>query len=116
MIRASKFQRRILNHTTASASQDPINFRLFSMAVQPLTQLITAASAASNGGSALGLTPESGDRVWIEYDLGWASPFCDGNCPGFPEEVANRVQEMHVADYSGVHPTKYQSGDLGYIR
>jgi hypothetical protein len=42
--------------------EDPIDLRLMTFAVQPITHLITQASQDA-GGNALGLSPSSGDRV-----------------------------------------------------
>ena len=102
--------------TTVSAIMDLVDVKLFTMTVQPLSRLITASSADTNGANALGLNPASGDRVWLEYDLGWLNPLCDSNCPAFVENLADKMHNLHAANYSGIYPTHYQSGNLDYIR
>jgi hypothetical protein len=44
----------------------------FSMAFQPMPhQLVQASVNSANGGNCLGLVPETGDHVFVEYDLSW---------------------------------------------
>ncbi|KAJ9150677.1 FAD-binding, type 2 [Pleurostoma richardsiae] len=100
--------------TAAGALSDFLDLRIFTTAIQPMTHLITRASSAS-GGNALGLSPETGDRLWIEYDLAWLSSACDSNCPAYLEEVATSLHNLHAQNYSGIYPTNYESGDLSYI-
>lgn len=102
--------------STNAAIFDALDFHTFSFAVQPMPRMITQASRDANGGNALGLDPESGDRVWIEYDLAWASPLCDEVCTDWLKSAVQDAHDLHVQKYSGIHPTNYRSGDLETIR
>lgn len=106
----------LVSDATGEGSQaDPLDIRIFTFTVQPLPRLIAQASTDA-GGNALGLTPDSGDRVWIEYDLGWASPGCDDDCPAYVKKVADAAHDMHEEKYGSIEPTHYESGDLNYVK
>lgn len=107
-----------LKATSLANIADLLDLRLFSFAVQPMPRGIVAASKAARGGSvnALGMVPESGDRIWVEYDIAWASPLCDGYCPQRFETIVNGLHDLHSENYAGIYPTNYESGDLEAIR
>jgi FAD/FMN-containing dehydrogenase len=91
-----------------------LNFRLFTFTVQPLPITITGASAA-RGPNALGLVPEHGDRIWVEYNVAWLVPTCDKDCPAFVKSAVDTFKNLHKTKYGGIYPTHYESGDLDYI-
>ncbi|KAK2616288.1 hypothetical protein QQS21_000722 [Conoideocrella luteorostrata] len=97
-----------------AALKDLLDFKLFSFAIQPMPRGIAKASQDA-GGDALGLRPENGDRVWIEYDIAWLSPLCDGKCPPYFANVVDQHHDLHKEKYSGIYPTNYESGDLEYL-
>lgn len=99
-----------------AAKFDPLDFKVFSFAVQPMPVGIAAASRAKKGGNALGLDPDHGDKVWIEYDLAWLSPVCDSVCTDWIKSAVRDAHELHARKYSGIYPTNYKSGDLETIR
>lgn len=95
--------------------ENPLDFRLMTIAIQPLPQMITQASH-DRGENALSLDPANGDRVWVEYDIAWLNPLCDEMCPEYLEEVVTSVYDMQVEKYGSLAPTKYESGDLDFIK
>lgn len=95
---------------------DLLDFKSFSFAVQPMSHDIVQASQNTGGGNALGMVADHGDRVWIEYDLSWASPLCDSHCADFLKKLMTAAHDLHVQKYSGIYPTNYKSGDLEYLR
>lgn len=97
--------------TTTGSLVDPLDLRLFTFTVQPMSHLIAQASQNA-GGNALGLDPNAGDRVWMEYDIAWLSPLCDEQCPGFVRTISNSLHDLHEKNYLGVYPTNYKSGNL----
>lgn len=101
---------------TEAAVVDLLDFKLFSFAIQPMPHGIAKASLEHGGPNALGLVPEHGDRVWMEYDIAWLSPLCDAACPKFFAKLVNSQHDLHKSKYSGIYPTNYKSGDLGFLR
>lgn len=102
--------------STKATLIDLLDFKMFSFAVQPMPHSIVGASKRASGSNALGLKEENGDRVWIEYDIAWASPLCDGHCVKFLEKLVKDAHEMHVAKCSGIYPTNCKAGDLEFLR
>jgi len=93
---------------------DLLNVQLLGMDTQPLSVAIAQASQAQ-GGNALGLNPDHGDRVWIENDLLWTSPFCDQSCPEISKELSGALLANQQKVFAGVKPTNYKSGDLDTV-
>lgn len=61
---------------------------VFSMAFQPVPhQLVEASVNSPNGGSRLGLVPETGDHVFLEYDLSWLLPTSDALAVTYMDNV-----------------------------
>lgn len=95
--------------------QDILDFKFATMAVQPMPVFMQEAQL-KNGGNALGFNPKNGDRIWMEYDFAWLSPLCDKHCPEYFVKLTDSIHDLHVEKYSGMKPTKYQEGDLDFIR
>lgn len=106
----------LVKKSTEAALGDVLDFKLFSFAVQPMPRGIARASLDNGGPNALGLVPEHGDRVWMEYDIAWLNPLCDDKCPGFFEKLVQSQHDLHREKYSGIYPTNYESGDLEWLR
>lgn len=105
--------------STSAAIIDLLDFKTFSFAVQPMPRGIAQASReqrGGGGGNALGLDPDHGDRVWVEYDLAWASPLCDSACTKWLKEAVQDAHDLHAKKYAGIYPTNYKSGDLETVR
>ncbi|KAJ6787440.1 hypothetical protein PWT90_03280 [Aphanocladium album] len=105
----------IKKKSTDAAIFDLLDFKVFSFAVQPMPRMIAQAAKERNGGNALGVNPDHGDRVWIEYDLAWASPLCDSVCTDWLQVAVQDAHDLHVQKYAGIYPTNYKSGDLDTI-
>lgn len=95
---------------------DLLDFKVFAFAVQPMPRMIAQASKDRHGGNALGVNPDNGDRVWIEYDVAWANPLCDSVCVDWLKSAVQDAHDLHVKKYSGIYPTNYKSGDLETLR
>ncbi|KAM3523693.1 hypothetical protein NHJ13051_004947 [Beauveria bassiana] len=102
----------IKKRAVQAALRDPVDFKIFAFAVQPMPSFMAQASKDRNGGNALGVDPDHGDRVWIEYDLAWANPLCDIKCNEWIKTMVQDAHDLHVESYSGIYPTNYKSGDL----
>ncbi|KAG8409112.1 hypothetical protein J3459_017770 [Metarhizium acridum] len=105
----------LVKKSTEAALGDLLDFKLFSFAVQPMPRGIARASLENGGPNALGLVPEHGDRVWMEYDIAWLNPLCDKKCPEFFEKLVQSQHDLHREKYSGIYPTNYESGDLEFL-
>lgn len=81
---------------------------------QPVSVRLARASQAQ-GGNALALDPNNGDRIWIENNFLWTNPTCQDRCPQFSKELSDRLLAYHKATYGGVPPTNYVSGDINTI-
>lgn len=82
---------------------------------QPVSVRIARASNAQ-GGNALGLDPNHGDRIWVENNYLWANPLCNDNCPGDSKRVMQSINDYHMQNYANVTPTNYKSGDPSFIK
>lgn len=106
--------------STEGAWKDLIDAKLLSFAIQPMSKVIAQASRDASkdagGDNTLGLDPNYGDRVFVEYDFAWLSPLCDKKCPQFFEKKVQAIHDLHKEKYSGIAPTHYESGDLEYLR
>jgi hypothetical protein len=69
--------------------------------------LIPAQSVAA-GGNALGMTPESGDHMWMEYDISWLSSLTDDAAHMMAMNITATVDEWAKATYAGIEPTNYK--------
>ncbi|KAK3641357.1 hypothetical protein LTR56_011385 [Elasticomyces elasticus] len=96
------------------SSRQTNGLELFSMALQPIPVALQRASAAQ-GPSALSLDPNHGDKLWIEYDAGWANIAGDGVLPQQLKAVADDALAYQKETYKGVEPTHYVSGDLSVV-
>jgi hypothetical protein len=97
-----------------SALTDLIDFRFSAFAPQPVTTLVALASKKA-GGNALGLDPDHGDKIFIEFNLGWISPLCD-KCVDHLKGPLDAMHDLHVSKFFGQYPTNYKSGSLSDIR
>jgi hypothetical protein len=102
-----------LNSTFLSLRQT-YGIELYSMALQPIPVALQRASAA-HGAGALSLDPNNGDKLWIEYDIGWTNAAGDDMLPMQLKSAADRALAYQKETYKGVKPTNYVSGDLSYV-
>jgi hypothetical protein len=84
------------------------------MALQPISVGLQQASA-SHGPGALQVNPHHGDKMWIEYDIGWAKPGCDDQCPQGLKQFVDEALEYQKQTYAGIKPTHYKYGDLSFV-
>lgn len=106
------------NRTYAQSLDDSLtnlDVQILGMDPQPVSVRIAQASQAQ-GGNALGLDPNHGDRVWIENDFLWLNPACDEKCPQISDELSSGLLANQKAVFKGVPPTNYKSGDIDTIR
>ncbi|RDA94226.1 hypothetical protein CP533_0580 [Ophiocordyceps camponoti-saundersi (nom. inval.)] len=106
----------VVSATSAAAADDRMDLRLFSFTLQPIPRAIAIASRAANSvPNALGLEPDHGDRLWVQYDLAWANPTCDRFCAVRLKEIVDEAKEIHRRGFAGIPPTNYRSGNLEYL-
>lgn len=86
---------------------------IFSIAFQPMPVAITAASARVNpAGNILGLSPDFGDHVWMEYDISWLTSGSDDLAHSMAMNITNEIDTYAQKKYAGVANSHYVSGDL----
>ena len=86
---------------------------IFSMAFQPMPYAIPAASQTRNPtGNILGLSPEYGDHVWMEYDISWLAQPNDDLAHSMAMNITASIDEYAQAKYAGVKNSNYRAGDL----
>ncbi|RCI16020.1 hypothetical protein L249_1970 [Ophiocordyceps polyrhachis-furcata BCC 54312] len=106
----------VVSTTSAAAADDRMDLRVFSVVLQPIPRALAVASrAASPIPNPLGLDPNHGDRIWVQYDLAWANPACDRFCAVRLKEIVDGAKEIHRRGYAGIPPTNYRSGNLEYL-
>lgn len=88
---------------------------VFSMAYQPIPASLAAASVDNpNGVNLLGLSPEFGDKVFMEYDVSWLLGSTDQRAAAVITNITEPVQQYGRSKYRGVRPTNYRSGDVDF--
>jgi hypothetical protein len=86
---------------------------IFSIAFQPLPVGIAEASKTVNPlGNVLGLAPEFGDHVWMEYDISWLSGLNDDLVHSMAMDITDSILQYSKTTYAGVLPSHYQTGDV----
>lgn len=80
---------------------------IFSLAFQPMPYLIPQQSVAA-GGNAIGMTPESGDHMWMEYDISWLTALGDNDAHAMAQNITATVDEWAKATYGGILSTNYK--------
>ena len=80
---------------------------IFSIAFQPMPYLIPAQSVAA-GGNALGMTPESGDHMWMEYDISWLTSLEDDVAHSMSMNITATVEEWAETNFAGIWPSHYK--------
>ncbi|USW57786.1 Putative berberine/berberine, FAD-binding domain, PCMH-type, FAD-binding, type PCMH, subdomain 2 [Septoria linicola] len=99
------------NQTLIDGIKSGLDVQITGFDPQPVSVRIARASQAQ-GGNALGLNPDHGDRIWFENNFLWASPLCQDRCPQFSKQISDTLLAYQKATYGGVAPTNYKSGDL----
>ncbi|RDA86152.1 hypothetical protein CP532_3044 [Ophiocordyceps camponoti-leonardi (nom. inval.)] len=106
----------VVSTTSAAAADDRMDLRVFSFVLQPIPRALAVASmAAMPMPNALGLDPDHGDRIWVQYDLAWANPACDRFCALRLKKIVDGAKEVHRWGFAGIPPTNYRSGNLEYL-
>ncbi|KAK4500372.1 hypothetical protein PRZ48_008561 [Zasmidium cellare] len=80
---------------------------------QPLSVKIAQASQ-KQGGNALGLDPNHGDRIWVEHNLLWTNPTCNDKCPQQSEQLSDLVLEYMKEKYPNALATNFKSGNSSF--
>jgi hypothetical protein len=101
-------------NATFLSSRQTYGLELYSMALQPIPVALQRASAA-HGPRALSLDPDNGDKLWIEYDVGWTNAAGDDTLPRQLKSTADRALAYQKETYAEVKPTNYVSGDLSFV-
>ena len=105
------------NRTYLQSLEDSLtnlDVQLLGMDPQPVSVRIAKASQAQ-GGNALGLDPDHGDRVWIENDFLWINPLCDQKCPAISKSLSEGLLANQKKVFAGVKATNQKSGDVNIV-
>ena len=92
-------------------SVEDFKIEVFSMTLQPIPVSLQKIHQ-STGPSAFSLDPDNGDKIMIEYDIGWLDPTCDEYCALSLQQVVEQTDAYQKATYAGIEPTHYISGNL----
>ena len=101
------------NSTFLNGLESGLDIQITGFDPQPVSVRIARASAAQ-GGNALGLNPDHGDRIWFENNFLWANPTCQDRCPQYSKEISTALLAYQKQKYAGVAPTNYKSGDMSF--
>jgi hypothetical protein len=85
---------------------------IFSLAFQPMPAIIPALSQAA-GGNALGMSPISGDHIWMEYDISWLTALGDDPAHAMAINITETVDAWAESTYAGIEPTHYGGPKAG---
>jgi hypothetical protein len=66
-------------------------------------------------GNVLGLAPEFGDHVWMEYDISWLSSINDDLAHSMARDITDSILQYSKTTYAGVLPSNYESGDVDEV-
>ena len=94
-------------------SLSSFDIQLFSMAIQPMPASMQKVSV-SFGPSPMAMDHRNGDKIWIEYNMGWLNSGCDTDCPKAIIDLIDEAKTYHVNNYAHVLPTNYEAGDLSF--
>lgn len=84
---------------------------VWNLIYQPMPTMIPAASARVNpGGNLLGLSPNSGDHMWMACTIAWKLPLGDSSAHQMAVDIINGISTYVQEAYPGVEASKYQSG------
>jgi hypothetical protein len=90
---------------------------IFSLAFQPMPIAIPAASQQVNPlGNPLGLSPEYGDHMWMEYDISWLAEVNDDIAHGMSMNITESILAYTKTNYAGVRNSHYRSGNLAEVQ
>lgn len=88
---------------------------IFSLAFQPMSHLIPAATKASpSKTNALNMDPAWGDRMWMEYDISWLTELDDDDAHEMAMNITASIDAYAKTTYAGVKNTNYKAGDIAY--
>ena len=78
---------------------------------QPMPTMIPEASARINpAGNLLGLSPSSGDHMWMACTIAWKLPLGDSNAHQMAVDIINGISTYVQEAYPDVEASKYQPG------
>ncbi len=85
---------------------------------QPVPTLIPAASARTNpSGNLLGLSPDSGDHMWMACTIAWESSLGDSDASTMAVDIIDNIASYVQNTYPDVEASNYKAGylaPLGY--
>jgi hypothetical protein len=86
---------------------------VWNLIYQPMPTMIPAASARINpAGNLLGVSPSSGDHMWMACTIAWKLPLGDSNAHQMAVDIINGVSTYVQEAYPGVEASKYQPGHV----
>ncbi|KAE9372168.1 FAD-binding domain-containing protein [Stipitochalara longipes BDJ] len=86
---------------------------IWTLIYQPMPTMITAASARINpAGNLLGLSPNSGDHMWMACTVAWEFPTSDSNARNYAIDIMNGISTYVHDTYPGVEANNYQAGHV----
>lgn len=91
---------------------EPNNY-VFSMAFQPVPHQLAQASIKNPSGvNLLGLDPNHGDKVFMEYTASYTTRSIDQSARDHLTKLVDTGLSNVQKDFAGLEPTNYKSGDL----
>ena len=90
-----------------------INNYVFSLAFQPIPHQLAEASIKNPSGvNLLGLNPEHGDKLFLEYTVSWLHRHADKSAADYITRLVDTGASNARKMFAGIKPTNYKSGDL----
>ena len=91
---------------------EPHNY-VFSMAFQPVPHQLAEASIKNpSGANLLGLDPNHGDKVFMEYTASYTTGKIDQSAIGHLTRLVDTGLSKVQENFAGLEPTNYKAGDL----
>lgn len=88
---------------------------IYSTAFQPLPVAIAHASKSASG-NVLGLSPEDGDRMWIDYNVIWDDSSTDADSYTFARDIVNSEEAYVLSFHTDLQNTNREpDGQAGLL-
>lgn len=85
---------------------------VFSLGFQPIPVKLANASVNNpDGRNLLGLNPDDGDKLFMEYDVSWLLSDTDEAAAKYITKITEPAQNYVREKYSNAHPTNWRSGN-----
>lgn len=108
-----KYQYDSFNDIAAKTQPQNVDFMVYSFAYQPMSTIIQKASQQAGDAlgqrNAIGLNPDDGDRMWMEYDISWVNPLDEQRSFRYANQFTDDIVAYINQNYPNAKSTNQKS-------